>query len=88
MANTGLWTIASPPEEQLVPNTTDPEDTIAPAVLAALTLMVFKEVPIEDEVNGAASSDSAKPTEEGYTPIELEHISSNYDLEEDTTTLV
>ncbi|CAH1438440.1 unnamed protein product [Lactuca virosa] len=65
----GILTTASSPNEQLVPDVPNPEDTLSPAILELLTPMVSKEDLVEED----------------YSPAAPEHFSSDYDPAEENT---
>lgn len=90
MASTRSGTIGSWPEEMPVFYIDDLEDMPSLAFLVMLTHMVYEEEPMQDKSNGADGSYSSKPTKEDNTPATTEHISSDYDLneEEEDTALV
>ena len=64
----------------LLPNDADPEDTLSLAVPTMLTPTVSEEETIENEADGL---DSSEATEDDYMPTTQEHISSDYDSDED-----
>lgn len=91
----GLWMMVPPVEEyKIVIDTTKSKDTLSPVVRKIPTPMASEEESMEDdykgEANSAMDSDSSKPTKDDSTSEELEHISSDYEPEEEegTATLV